>query len=139
MAIKTTSLETSKALKEAGFRQDADYIFRQHSTHKGYVFMSMEWVKTNDLDMEETDWHAAPTTDELLSELPKVIEKETNTEAGKRPWHLEIHHGLKWEVLYRWYYHEPMTHFVEENESLPEALAQMYLFLRKEGLIKGGA
>lgn len=124
--IKTTSLETSKALKEAGFRQeDITYWWHDYNVHNDGLSVKNYYL------MNEKPTHsglakdyAAPTTDELLEELPK------DTEICKR---LSNYFIVNCEVDAKG---PTWLHVRFDNESLPEALAQCWLWLKKEGLLK---
>lgn len=68
MSIKTVSIETAKLLKEAGFPQRTGMVWRKY---QGWICEPIE------NDYAEKGWYsveieekAAPTTDELLEELP---------------------------------------------------------------------
>ena len=71
MAVKTTSLETSKMLKEARFRQDTEYHFYRMSSNE------KPFIGSRDITWQNYIIFAAPTTDELLEELPRVIQDYT--------------------------------------------------------------
>lgn len=119
MAIKTTSLETSKLLKEAGFRQDT---FFRHYLHK------FEDTAVNTIPdpifypSEYWEEYPSPTTDEILEEL--IGERQV-----KITWMSRYEH---WLVSFRLDVDE-FKGF--ENKSLPEALASLWLWLKKENLI----
>lgn len=142
MSIKTVSLKTAKELKEAGFGQEGIHFY--HYAHKKineYHYRDCQVIGLrNDEAMypsEHWDRISAPTTDELLEELPKLIKKNDSTSTPEIvDWYFEIkYRDGKWEAGYHWYYYEYMDGFIEKSKSLPEALAQMYLFLAKEGLL----
>lgn len=109
--IKTVSLETAKKLKDAGFRQDTEIFF-----NKGGKYI------------------AAPTTDELLDELPDHIVIDNRQFGGDKRNSIGTlvigNPNYIFNVQYR-----PDISPCFKNESFPEALAQMYLFLAKEGLL----
>lgn len=115
MSIQTVSLETAKMLKEEGFRQDAIFNwcipqseFRCQDPHVPHQFDCMTNKKLC----------SAPTSDELFEELPMAI---------------EINKGLKYRVSYYMSFKRDNVSFL--RESLPECLAQMWLWLKKEKLI----
>jgi len=130
--IQTTRLETSKLLKEAGFKQEnASYFFID-----GTPAHISEISCYNDLIIDGYDVQARFTTDELLAELPRVVMFD-----GEEHW-LSIRRINKFRVFYYYYQHddicylrmlEGLSHI--EHESLPEALARMWLWLKKEGLL----
>jgi hypothetical protein len=110
--IPTTRLETSKLLKDAGFRQDT-YLYHvecDDGEKNWYQLMqSGEW------DDEEREIISAPTTDELLEELPF----QTKIYKGTENVYIISYSNLK-DI---------------SNEVLPEALAQCWLWLKKENLL----
>lgn len=116
MIIKTVaSAETSKLLKEDGFRQTT--MFSWVSIYKEKPFELLMGY-----NIDEHEWYCAPTTDELLLALPEigiVIVKYKNVR------------GVRYSVGYTATIDNHHIH----HESLPEALAQMWLWLKKEELI----
>lgn len=133
--IKTVSLETSKALKEAGFRQDTSYFWYTGYEPRGPIYFKTDLHLMNIKYIHHSNGFASPTSDEILEELPSSI-----------IWNSTEPYGLRIEkdsdkYVTVWYYRE--NHCGESSldkfgsESLPEALAQMYLWLSKEGLLKG--
>lgn len=120
--LTTTSLETSKLLKENGFRQDSDYSWAESSS-----VMSDRLVHKNALaSCRVKDWYSAPTTDELLEWLPANIKTYSlqiiKTPNGFHVSYTDFDYSL--DMLYEGL-----------NGSLPEALAQMWLGLKKEELL----
>lgn len=133
--IPTTSLEMSRKLKNAGFPQHTDYYW-EIVAKNGVLSASNPFITHR--PSCDNEHYAAPTTDELLAKLPRILWKELEH------WDLIIKKGLfkeSWESGY-WkifrnctmFYHAPLKCI--ENKSLPEALAQMYLWLKSEGHIK---
>lgn len=148
--IRTTSLETSKALKENGFPQEtfwahkvlpdgSDFCLSGHSL--AIDKLNVEAAQINPQDEYtriyglETKFFHAPTSDELLEELPESV-----TEHGVRYSMEIVRHKLFDEKKFFISYEDNdgcmLRHECSDNESLPEALAAMWLFLKKEGLIK---
>lgn len=132
--ILTTSLETSKILKEAGINAFAQYKWCGLKTSK-YILNQeipnteeIKWFLIHESDprfhAHSKEWvpesYYAYSTDELLSELPKNLDGNKLritffTNGACEVWYA----GIKPQV----------------NDILPEALAQMWLWLKKEGLI----
>lgn len=122
--IKTVSLETAKLLKENGFRQDTHFFWA--NPHNKYSL----WTKTDvySWGYEHTiqDWidesnpvlYAAPTTDELLEKLPPDLMIREAFNLRYEVGHVNINDGKLFG-----------------HEYLPEALAQMWLYHKKEGLL----
>ena len=111
---KTISVETAKLLKKAGFwNKNAKFYW--------------------------SDSHDLPGTDDLLEELPVTIVKD------KYAYHLKIDKmvvsGTNNEVIYwvtYYFYGDNRTLSKERGEvdfTLPEALAQCWLMLKKEKLL----
>lgn len=139
MSIKCVSLGTAKALKEAGFPQTTHFCwFTQCSkTHQGFKniepqFITMLQPVFEGLNMANAP--CAPTSDEILEELPKKIVNKD----GMAQW-LKINPiGNDWMVVY-----DPVDEGVTDNfiwcgetrSLLCEALASMWISLKKENLL----
>lgn len=127
--IKITSLETSKLLKGAAFRQDTYWQWSCNIKCENNVLNAGRFIHENFINI------AAPTTDELLEELPiriKFFDGDIGASLS-----ITLHDdGIKYFV----YYAKNISHVAichsELSESLPEALAQMWLWLKKEGLLE---
>ena len=110
--IKTVSLETAKLLMDAGFPQNT-------------CQMRNMLLLQSDIQYYQC---ALPTTDELLEELPYRIVGEhyiLELVIFKNSGDYTIGYKGKPDTSNAWV----------ENESLPEALANMWLRLKKEGLL----
>lgn len=133
--IRTTSLETSKALKENGFRQDAYFNWLEMITEQGGVLRLIPQESLSNKYSDISNYYAAPTSDELLEELPESV-----TEHGVRYSMEIVRHKLFDEKKFFISYEDNdgcmLRQECSDNESLPEALAACWLFLKKEGLIK---
>lgn len=134
--IRTVSLETAKLLKESGFIKDnishAWCMVTMNTSDEGHMVLlptSPEIEVKGIPELATTHYYDAPNTDELLEELPEYI--------IQRKWMLTI---VKNDCGGYWvaYSNENGTGYQEAfiNESLPECLAQMYLYLHKEGLLE---
>jgi hypothetical protein len=121
--IKTVSLETAKALRNAGFRQDCWYFWGENDN--GFCLHPA----TDEPYALVGKWFAAPTTDELLEELPKWFQWQNYAATL----HIMVGTEFKWLISYRSTKHVPHSTLDKE---LSEALAQMWLWLKKEGLLK---
>jgi len=125
MAVKTVSLETAKLLKEAGFRQEGGWYWTQHKVDTKNCILNLG--KFNPDGCFHNFY--APTTDELLEELPYRINYQSH-------WgYLSIDktNTPEYIVGYRGEGHK--TLWAKEIGTLPEALARMWLWLKKEGLL----
>lgn len=108
--IKTVSLETAKLFKEAGFRQDTEFMWC-YKPEPPKLVPVIEFGKP----MGRKLICAAPTTDELLEELPLGFIR------------IERHNGC-------FIIEVPSLKYAKSHMELPEALAQMWLWLQSENL-----
>ena len=114
--IKTATLQTAKLLKESGFKQDTYFVhyLNKHedtaiNTVSDRIFYPSEYW----------DEFPSPTTDELLEELPYAIN------INKGPFEYRVSYHIVARV----------DNISFLDKSLSEALAKMYLWLKKEKLI----
>lgn len=124
------SLETSKLLKECGFPQGTEWFW-----YKGYSPKENSWLTTlglkNEKYIHHSSGYACPTSDEILELLPVKIILHNGEEGVFRVEITEYSGIREYECGYmgqndfRYYY----------GKNLPEALAQTYIFLRREKLI----
>lgn len=127
--IPTTSLETSKLLKETGFRQDSYFQWEQSLVKNEEKKWVISYSKEDRIVYGKI---SAPTSDELLEDLPyriiheneDCILKVAKDKEGYLVYYVKDYYGDEMEIPAKFM-----------NFLLPEAVAQMYLWLRKEGLI----
>ena len=137
--IKCTSLELSKQLKKAGYKQEGEVWWV--SVRKG----EPELYYREQLGMLETNSpHAykricvAPTVAELGERLPKIVEDNIDG----RPIQFEINiirpidcRAPQWDIFYISPF-EGKDILVEiGDDTLANAMAKMWLYLNKEGLL----
>jgi len=141
--IKTVSLELAKQLKEAGFPQETAFSWVKPKEAMEYVL----WHERQLTSDEVKDWDdiAAPTAEEILDELPWKIEKIWKAPNGNeiKDWYLEIYkhdfdkkigNSDKWNIVYS----EGQVNWIHlSDQSLAEAAGKMYIYLKKQGLLKG--
>lgn len=118
-------LEIARELKENGFPQNNDY----------YWYKNNDWFISrpnyDDAFEDKMRYYSAPTSDEILKELPNTIE-----------WIGEytiIDYDLVIEKTKNGYevsYSESNSLHIEFSEKSSNALAKMWLYLKKEGYIK---
>lgn len=130
----TTSLELSKELKENGFKQDSIYTLSKDSLSNRYelCFIHPQEIKE--------DEYSAPTAEELLEELPKDLF------INDKSYHLCIYYAVsKYRCIYERLYKEYGCELIREilnkeiisdNEKLCNALAKMWLYLKKNNLLE---
>ncbi len=137
--IQTVSLETAKALEDAGFNHETYFMY---GTWNGEMVLESKKTFYRHKGPDNTDQHciSAPTTDEILEDLPAYIEIKKNMVTYLR---IElIAHDRSFRVQYQRKFDEgsktsdriPVNPICERL--LSEALAQMWLWLKKEGLLK---
>ena len=118
--IKTVSLQTAKLLKEEGFPQETALFYRVDEF--GNVFERN--ANEDPLKMQKVlgtnIYYAKHTTDELLEELPDDIITIYKVNYGYQV-SCDVHQIEK--KIY--------------DKCLPEALAQMWLYLKKSNLLSG--
>lgn len=143
----TTSLEISKRMKEAGFPQDSMF-YRNVNTGKvrftqrgnpdlaGLKFG--EPKKTFKEKVKEGIYISSYTTDELLELLPEVIYGRDLIKI-KYPSNDCLYRRIDYsDDLHRCGYwtNNPLdTCMFSESEKLPDAIGELILYLKKEGLL----
>lgn len=119
----TVSLETAKKLKEAGWTKPTKLVWAD----------SEEWG----IHVEWWDGHApnsmiryAPTADEMLADLPEIVDKDCYDAV------LEVSKiNSKYRVGYYSYGHHRYYNPYKDNESLAEAVAELWLWAKANGYI----
>jgi|GEM_PF-4312247 len=126
-------LEISKSLKEKGFRQDGLWIWViAKRPSDGVVLFDRTTAKNCNVDK-----YSAPTAEELLMELPKVLENDVYDD-----FYLDLRiYEKESECFYkdRWeertlYINDEKVSFVDKK--LCNALAKMWIYLKDNGLLK---
>lgn len=129
--IPTVSLTTARALKEAGYDKETLFNWQNAESTDDYGYHKDLWclTKTDEIWNEKYQRISAPCSDEILEELPEHIPSGHRLVVLK----IEKEYCVAYQALI------PMsglyTHVEYCNESLPEALAAMWLYLKKEGLL----
>lgn len=123
MTSHTTSLKMAKRLKEAGYPQEGEFWWKHYEKNKvGQLPVLMPDEDINDSFME--DYYAAPLATELLERIPVrlYISKEKQPLAGNSIlWHVSGQEGSGIPIF--------------AEESLTDALAECWLYLKQEGLL----
>lgn len=138
--IKTVSLDTAKKLKEVGFKQNsALYWFAfGHGVREWQITdrildnKSIKGWRNFENNNRETVMYAAPTSDEILEELPCNIKKE------RRIYWLKIKKDKEGFLIYYVddYGGDEMDELaVFQEVILCESLAAMWLYLKQQGLL----
>jgi len=125
------SLEISKDLKEAGWKEPT--IYQWSDNYYGVLtfgkpaenFKGEYRIVDTPVMLDDTEY-PAPLATEILEELPKTILKD-NCRAVLE---IRLHENTN-DVCY---YH-PHTFTAETDKSLPNALALMWLYLKKNNLL----
>ena len=126
------SLELSKQLKEAGYEQEGIWWWNIDTAYKNpriVVEPTGKWAEFNIIK----HCIVAPTVAELGKRLPVEIEKDLDY------YRLDIEKENKyWRIRYYYYtrdYGDEVLHTVEAD-TLANAMAEMWLYLKERGLIK---
>lgn len=131
--IPTTSLETSKKLKAAGFRQDTffQWIFVHSAINSEYNHWEL-LDKEHPLYCKNAEiQYASFCSDELLSELPFKLRFQYDDYWFQIQ---KLKNG-SYDVRYSDWQHMKVKK-IFQDELLCEALSQMWLWLKSEGIIK---
>ena len=116
-------LEIAKELEKEGFIQNTHFYHRIQKDGIG-EFTDFCDTKSNSPFMKFKALYSAPTSDELLKELPECI-------LGKNT---SYHHYIwKEAIAYR---DDNIELICFYDKKLTNALAKMWLYLKKEGYIK---
>ena len=127
MPLKPVSLQTAKMLKESGFRQDSPFNWVEYSSE----FMPKVCFAEYGIDnIRHIKICSAPTTDELLEEIPYALRYDD----ADYWFQIQKLKHESYDVRYSDWQHMKVKKMFQD-ESLPEALAQMWLYLKKENLL----
>lgn len=124
MKQHVVSLELAKQLKEAGYPNNTLWYWAVEM-YNGYETDRWSLAPTEHL-LEEHVKCPAPLTDEILAQLPHNIKIVRLHDATNQA------HKVGWFSV--WLSKHPNSP-VEKNKSLPDALAKMWLYLKKDGKI----
>ena len=127
----TTSLELSQKLKENGFPQST--MFYYSKPYDIHVYAVFKEIQTG----SSFPPIAAPLADEIARELPFYVEKIPKYEDEKKKHYLSCSKNEDggWTVEYTYYYYEPSDSFKETGDTLANAMARTWLYLKVNGLI----
>lgn len=125
--MKTTSLEISKLLKEAGYQQeDAEYCWYEVFKDDEYRVERFDSQLAKSNIEYSTLTFASPTADEILDQLPiPLVHGGRNLEMF-----IDVFQGL-YLVGYADYYSDDKPY----KDTMADACAELWLYLKKEGLI----
>jgi hypothetical protein len=125
MINRVTSLEISKQLKNAGWNKATEFWWRQLKDPDA----NKDWELGRYVNEDEYKVLPAPLVTEILEGLPvcDIHKKYYTKEVNDTP-------ELYYQVHIR---NESVTKGINTtDDTLPNALAKMWLYLKKEGLIK---
>lgn len=152
--MTTASIYLAKKLKENGYPQESEFYYIKHAHSRWRLAHKVPHsYRLNNLDGSFHCYityykkygfiYSAPMADELLERLPykiKIKDRKYLLEMGKGE--------TGFYVSYCCIYDEKSTSFCEEQEcvglscsmnksanKLPDALSEMWLYLKKEGLL----
>lgn len=119
--IHTVSLPTARKLRENGFRQDTE-LSHVLAWGKYQIAKTEKQVEGYDI------FFAAPTSDEILEELPATIIGKVDSIPGE--------HGLIIEKFNSQFDVSYGDFCQREHKELCEALADTWLFLKQQNLLQ---
>lgn len=131
--MKTVSLELTKQLKEAGFPQDPkESYFAWEIGTDGKPYLEKNIIEKGG---DEPSYFAAPIADELLESLPNTLNR-----GSEIPWYLVIRKVIEtvdndeYQIFYERGFNNHIV--MEFDENLADALAKMWLYLKKHNYLK---
>lgn len=131
------SLELAKQLKEAGFPQRNCTFYHYFNAGKPTgAIVTGDMYRDVDDDFLNNKLLALPLAEEILERLPEIISTDPNELVGTVKGYLTIQKLGYYEVGYTLVSGEMLFESVEAKESLAEAAGKMYIYLKKEGLLK---
>lgn len=137
--IKTVTVETAKQLKAAGFPQNTFMMFGYWHGEEYSLQPKMSLYRHNGPDNTDQFSISAPTTDELMEHIPSGMYRQV--QLAFNLWHFGSpriyavqYEPVHWKITGDPTRRQPFEAIV--NESLPEALAELWLWLKVEGLLK---
>jgi hypothetical protein len=132
----------SKKLVEAGWTKPTEFVWANLETYDGYTTGLALW---RDKDIDRCKYKTvplvkfpAPLATEILEELPKIVEDNIDGDLIQFEFHLIRPIDCRAPSFYVFYMspHAGKDVLAECSEdSLSNALAQMYCYLKKENLI----
>lgn len=135
--MKTVSLELSKQLKDAGYPQSVSEFNwirvdeRVELSHKDHEYLLADYKSSIEKEC------VSPTADEILDQLPNEIVGDEGMKFDLDIWKDNDHNS--WVISYWW--DEDTRHKSDtkiqsfEHSTLAEAVAKMWLYLKKGELI----
>jgi hypothetical protein len=126
----SVSLETAKKLKEAGWNKPTALVYTNYYHGEPTEKMHLEFpVHTTDPNKLY-----APTTDEILADLPKTINGYANSDNKNVSYIVAVFKGE--DTYFAGYFFYGIELIVFKNKSLVEALAELWLWAKEKGYIK---
>lgn len=129
------TLETAKQLQQAGWDKETNLLMFEYGEGK------CERILSDQSDGLRNETYPCPSTDELLAELPSylLVPKGNYIVSTKgrvtNEMFLHIKKGELYWACYTDSYSNNLEGFIFSNEVFSEALAQLWLKLRKEGIV----
>lgn len=129
MKNHVTTLEISKRLKEKGYPQSSELCW----TQKNKVIETLAAHRFGEFKC------SAPLATELLEQLPAYLEKEKTDEKDSELWMLTMakFNGSGGRTPYYVTYelHGGHLYIHQHSDSLPDALAEMWIYLKENNLL----
>jgi hypothetical protein len=125
--MNTTNLELSRELREAGYPQESYFYWEKWITEEeGYSLL--HYISITEWNEDDKNrMFASPTADEILERLPLFI-KDNGHGRGR----LVVEKGINgWTVGYI----NDWGRMNKNDKSLADAVAKMWLYLKKNNLL----
>jgi len=132
--MKTVNLELSKELKAAGYPQNISKFMWQVVQIDEKYTPEVFFLESEESTARYSTFYASPTADETLDQLPMTIQPN-NRGIG----HLEINRYNQTKGFWGLWYKQGSGEIIGDSiggESLADAAAKMWLYLKKENLLE---
>ncbi len=135
------SLEIAKLLKEAGWKKETEFWWEWGQMSKKWDIVKNITCPNNGVDRFGVDYYPAPLATEILEELPRTLERKTkNADTGHKemilPYDLRIKlHYHDYPIYVGYIGMQGIQSHYEEDNNVINALAKMWLYLKKENLL----
>jgi hypothetical protein len=133
--MKVTNLETSKKLKELGFKAETNFYWELDYYNGGNSVGC--WFKRPANQMPDFEYIPAYDLETILDTLPKFLEGNEGGEFNNHPLVLDVGYG---QIYYDVDFGKTIKLLVdkEENESLADTVARLLIKLLEDNIIKLG-
>ena len=127
----TTSLELSKALEKAGYKQESLFYWIKEDGELNLVSQSTIPKDKLEYGIKNNLIHSSPTAEEILEELPVGVHIfKNNGDKKERQYtcYFRVPGGIEWKPL-------QMKQLKFFADTPANALAKLFIYLKEEGVL----